>query len=379
MAVVKGTIRQRSPGSWELQVFLGRDSKGKRLRKTETVRGRKADADRRLREILADLDRGITLSNRTYNLEEWLNLWMSDVVRPNHRQKTLDRYNGIIRLHIVPYLGNMDLSKIRPSHVQSLEGHLQTEKGMAPKGVQMVHNVLSGAMGHAVRMELIARNPVGSVSPPPMKKREAFSPDVDSVRRILAIAEEEEHYLWACMHLIAYTGMRRGEAMALEWSRVNLDEQLLTVATSLVVTANGVSFEQPKTESGQRVLDLDSRTVEILRNHRRKQEEVARTLMVPPTKIVFPRNGLEGWCHPNTLMHALGRLAKRAGCPRVTTRSLRHFHATVSLQATKDFVVVSKRLGHSKVSTTLDTYAHVLLGWQKEVAEPFAREMEPEG
>ena len=60
MAVVKGTIRQRSPGSWELQVFLGRDSKGKRLRKTETVRGRKADADRRLREILADLDRGIT-------------------------------------------------------------------------------------------------------------------------------------------------------------------------------------------------------------------------------------------------------------------------------------------------------------------------------
>ena len=107
MAAMKGTIRQRSPGSWELQIFLGRDSNGKRLRKTETVRGKKADADRRLREILADLDCGITLSNRTYNLEEWLNQWMSDVVSPNRRQKTLDRYNGIIRLHIVPYLGGV--------------------------------------------------------------------------------------------------------------------------------------------------------------------------------------------------------------------------------------------------------------------------------
>ena len=85
MNSVKGSIRRRSPGSWELPVFLGRVSNGQRLRKTETVRGKKADAERRLREISADLDGGITLSNRSYNLEEWLNLWMSDMVRPNRR------------------------------------------------------------------------------------------------------------------------------------------------------------------------------------------------------------------------------------------------------------------------------------------------------
>ena len=92
---------------------------------------------------------------------------------------------------------------------------MQTEKAWPLRAVQMVHNVLSGAMGHVVRMELISRNPVGLVSPSPNKEKEASSPDIDSVRRLLAIAEEEEHHLWACIHLIANTGMRRGEAIAL--------------------------------------------------------------------------------------------------------------------------------------------------------------------
>jgi integrase len=141
---------------------------------------------------------------------------------------------------------------------------------------------------------------------------------------------------------------------------------------------SGYIGEQPKTSSGQRVVDLDSLTVEMLRDHRKRQEKDAQALRMPPPSIVFPRNGLEGWCHPNTLSNTLERLAKEAGCPEVTARSLRHFHATVSLQASQNVVVVSKRLGHSKVSITLDIYAHALPGWQKEVAEAFAREMDQE-
>ena len=376
--VVKGSIRQRNPGSWELQVFLGRDSSGKRIRKTETVRGKKADAERRLREMLTDLDHGITLPQKSYKLEEWLDQWMTDVIIPNRRQKTVDRYEGVIRLHLVPHLGHLELSKITPVHVQRLEGYLRTEGGMSPKGVQMVHNVLGGALRHAAKMELISRNPVASVSPPPLEKKEAFSPVVASVRRLLAHAEADGHHLWPCLHLLAYTGLRRGEALALEWTRVNLDKQLMTVAASLVTTARGILVEQPKTSSGQRVVDLDSRTVEILRDHRKRQEKDAQALRMPPPSVVFPRNGLEGWCHPNTLSNTLERLAKKAGCPEVTARSLRHFHATVSLQASQNVVVVSKRLGHSKVSITLDIYAHALPGWQKEVAEAFAREMDQE-
>ena len=162
---------------------------------------------------MTNLDHGIASPKKAYKLEEWLRQWMSDVIVPNRRPKTVDRYEGVIRLHLVPHLGNIELSKITPVHVQRLESYLGIELGMAPKGVHIVHNVIGGALRRAVKMELLSRNPVASVSPPPLEKREAFSPDVASVRRLLAFAESDGHHLWPCLHLIAYTGVRRGEAL----------------------------------------------------------------------------------------------------------------------------------------------------------------------
>ena len=375
---MKGSIRQRNPGSWELQVFLGRDSNGKRLRKTETVHGKKSEAHRRLREILGDLDHGIAPPRKNYKLREWLDLWMSEVIIPNRRQKTVDRYEGIIRLHIVPHLGNVEFSKLTPVQVQKLESLLRQEKGMAPQGIQLVHNVLSGAMKHALRMELIQRNPVALVSPPPIPKAEAEAPEIEAVKRLLETGESQQHYLWPCLHLIAYTGMRRGEALGLEWERVEWDKKQLMVSASLVATAHGLSLERPKTSSGRRVVDLDTHTVAVLSGHRQRQQQFARELGVPAPAIVFPRNGLEGWSHPNTLSHALASLSEKAGCGKITFRSLRHFHASVALKTGQNLVVVSKRLGHKKVSTTIDIYAHVLPGWQRETAEAFARAMDSE-
>lgn len=98
---------------------------------------------------------------------------------------------------------------------------------------------------------------------------------------------------------------------------MDLDKHQMTVAASLVTTARGVSVEQPKTSSGQRVVDLDSRTAEILLEHRKRQEEDARALRVPPSHIVFPRNGLVGRCHPNTLSNTLERLAKKQDARRL--------------------------------------------------------------
>ena len=155
------------------------------------------------------------------------------MIVPRCRQKTVDRYLGIIRKHIVPHLGQIDLSMLTPVQVQKLESLLYRENGMAPQGIQLVHNVLSGAMKHAVKMELIHRNPVASVSPPPVPETEAATPEVAEVKRLLALGESENHYLWTCIHLIAYTGMRRGEALGLQWTDVNLDEGRLQIASSL--------------------------------------------------------------------------------------------------------------------------------------------------
>ena len=97
----------------------------------------------------------------------------------------------------------------------------------------MVHNVFRGALRHAVRMELISRNPVALVSPPPIPKAEAEAPEIEAVKRLLETGESQQHYLWPCLHLIAYTGMRRGEALGLEWERIEWDKRQLLVSASL--------------------------------------------------------------------------------------------------------------------------------------------------
>ncbi len=119
-------------------MFLGRDSNGQRIRRTETVRGKKSDAQHRLREILSDLDRGIAPARNHHKVGEW----MAEVIIPNKRQKTIDRYECDIRLHIKPTLSHVDLTKLSPVQVQHLESKLLQE-GKAPKGVQGVHNVLA--------------------------------------------------------------------------------------------------------------------------------------------------------------------------------------------------------------------------------------------
>ena len=97
-------------------MFLGRDANSKRIRKTETVRGKKSDAQRRLREILAELDRGITPTKIQYKVGEWLDKWLQEKIIPNRRQKTIDRYEGIIRLHIKPSLEHVGLVQLSPMH-----------------------------------------------------------------------------------------------------------------------------------------------------------------------------------------------------------------------------------------------------------------------
>lgn len=367
---MEGSITQRSPGSWQIRVFLGRDAQGKIIRRNETVRGKKADAERRLREILTELDKGIVPPQQRYKLTQWLDKWMTEVIIPNRRQST-------IRLHIVPHLGNVEIAKLSPRQVQDLESKL-LQGGMAPKGVQMIHNVLSGAIKHALRMELVSRNPVAAVSPPADSKVQTFSPDIAQALALLAVARVHEHYryLWPCIHLIAYTGMRRGEALALKWADLDLDGKFLTVVASLGATKQGLILEPPKTDRGRRTVNLDDLTVTVLREHQERQLELARQLSVNPPEKVFPRRDLQGWCHPNTLARALKTLAKQAGCPEITFRSLRHFHATVTLQTRANPVVVSQRLGHSSTSITTDIYAHVLPGWQQETADSFAQTMD---
>ena len=376
---MKGSLRQRSPGSWELRVDLGRDAFGKRQRKSKTVRGTKAHAQRLLREMLTALDKGIGLTNERILLRDWLDRWMAERITPHRRQRTKERYQGIIDRHIAPAIGYIDLAQLGPSHVQALESKLSQQ--MSAAAVQTVHAVLSGAMKYALRMELIHRNPVSLVSRPPIPRREPTPPDIPAVRNVLTLAQREGHPLFACIHLIAYTGLRRGEALGLTWDNVDLDQGSIAIEGSLVRSRErGLILEPPKTDSSRRTVDLDSGTIRVLAEHWESQQRVKETMREAYGNRGRVFAGAYGeWLNPMSLTRAVKSLGSRVGYESMTVRSLRHFHASVTIQSGQNIVVVSKRLGHSNVSITSDIYAHSLPGWQKQAAEAFAEAMDADG
>ena len=370
-------MTQRRPGVWELVLNLGRDTRGIRRRRTETFHGNKTQAQRRLRELVADFERGVRPAE-SIRLADWLARYLDEHIRPNRSVATAERYEGIIRMYLVPHLGRRDLDKLTPRQIQNWETSLLRE-GHSPKAVQLFHTVLSGAYRHAVRMEMCGRNPASVVSPPSAGKPEIFVPPESAVRALLALAWSTGNPYAASIHLLAYTGLRLGETLGLTWDNARLDDGYLLVRQSLGRRKGGKVISPPKTGSSNRRVDLDERTVDLLRDHR-TAVDARRDDMGPywtERDAVFPHASGD-WMHTDTITWNIRRLAERVGCPGITAHTLRHFHATVLLQSGVNPVVVSQRLGHANVSITLNMYGHVLPGWQQIAADTFADAMDGE-
>lgn len=374
---MNGSIRRRSKDSWELTIDLGKDASGKRKRKFVAVKGTKVLAQQKLREILIDQHKGIPISVASITVAQWLSRWMAEYVIPNARQKTIERYRGIIHKHIVPVVGHVVLSKLTPSDIQTMEAGL-TNKGMAPKGVELVHTVISGAYKYALRMEFVWRNPAKAVTPPKVTRREVEPPDIASVKRLLALAEQEEHPLFPALHLIAYSGLRRGEALGLRHQDINLEAGIMSVVQSIGRSLEkGIIIEPTKTNAGRRAVDLDDGTVDVLRAHIGRQllRRMELEGLYQDEGLLFP-GPIGEPLNPMTLTRVYQSFAKRLGMERARLHDLRHFHASVMLQNGASLLLVSRRLGHASVATTGDVYGHLMPGAQKEAANAFARAMD---
>ena len=264
--MARGSLRQRSPGTWEVTVDLGRGPLGKRRRKFQTVRGTKAQAQRRLRELLSTLDQGGDIPTGRLTLGDWLQRWLRDHVRPRRRQGTAERYRYALD-RIIPLLGHVELQDLRPQHIEAFEAKLLAG-GLAPATVRMMHAVLTGSLRHAMRLELLNRNPAALVQPPPLARREVVPPDIDAVRRVLALARERGHHLASLFHVIAYTGRRLGEGLGLTWDDVDLERGFLRVSRSVSRSRERkIIVEPPKTDRGRRAVDLDAGTMDVLASH----------------------------------------------------------------------------------------------------------------
>ncbi|MDO8750670.1 MAG: site-specific integrase [Dehalococcoidia bacterium] len=369
---MNGSIRKRGKDSWELTIDLGFDADGKRKRKFVTVQGKRADADKRLRQLLTDNDKGLPINTAKITVGDWLSRWLQEDVKPQKRIKTYERYESIVRKHVAPAIGHIQLTALTPSHVRTLLTQLSAD-GMAPAGVDLVRNVVHGALKAAMRLDLLHRNVVDAAPAPKIDRPEIAPPDADAVGKVLALAKSQVHPLFAALHLAAYTGARRGEVLALAWEYVDLHAGTISITRSLDRAKAGLVFEPPKTRNGRRLIDLDQRTIEVLRAHQGRQllEKMQAEGAYVDQGLVFA-NALGQPINPMRLTRAFQSLAQQCGLGHVKLHALRHSHATILFAANESLFDVSRRLGHGSIATTADLYGHVLPGHGKKQADAFA-------
>lgn len=372
---MRGHLVKRGKSSWTLVLEVGRDQNGRRRQQWVSVRGTKADAQRKLTELLHQADHGLFFTKGKLTVRDWLAQWLVQDIKPYRATKTHDRYTGVVQKHLIPRIGHIRLTALTPSHVKDLLA-LLLGQGMTPAGVDLVRTVLHGALKAAVQQELLSRNVVEATTPPRVERSEVVPPEVESVAGILAQAEEAGHPLFATLHLLAYTGARRGEVLALDWQHVDLGEGTISIVRSLGRSREGLTLGPPKTANGRRLIDLDRRTVEVLQAHQGRQllEKIQAEGAYQDNGLVFA-DPLGDPINPMQVTRAFQSLARRCGVGHVKLHALRHFHASVLLKQKQSLFAVSRRLGHASISTTADLYGHLLPGSGKEQAEAFAQAM----
>jgi integrase len=348
----------------------------------------KRAAQEALRAKLVDAKRGELVDPSRQPLGAYLDEWAAGLrLAPS----TIASYRRNIRLHLAPYIGTVPLAALTTERIDRL--YRELERGgraghrqggpLSPRTVRYVHTILSAALSAAVKTKRLARNPAADASPP--TARQAKAPEMHpwtaaQLAAFLGWAREhaDNFALW---HVLAHTGMRRGEALALRWRDLDLDAATARVRRSagmVRVAGEGAGVVEGSTKSGKpRLVDLDAPTVTLLRACRRERGALALQLARDDALVFGDIQG--GHRNPEYVSRQFARdVARCSGglgdgaLPGIRLHDLRHTHATILLTAGVPVHVVSARLGHASAVVTMTVYAHVLPGSQRDAADRFA-------
>ncbi len=324
------------------------------------------EAAAKLTRAMADRDGGLVFDAGKTSLGEYLDRWLDDSVRDSVRQRTFERYEQIVRVHIKPTLGRIKLKALTPAHVRRLYRE-KLDAGLSPRTVQYVHVTLQKALKQAVADGLIPRNAAAAVRAPRPKKKEIRPLSPEQARAFLQAAGEAGDRFEAAYVLAVHCGLRRGEILGLKWDDLDLEAGTLQVRRTLSEARAGRRFESPKNGKG-RSIRLTSQSVEALRGHLGRQlQEIAEAGdlyrdhgLVFPSLVGTPKDA------SNLIAHSFKPLLKMAGLPDVRFHDLRHTCATILLSRAVHPKIVQEMLGHASISITMDTYSHVLPNMQGE-------------
>lgn len=353
---------QKKRNRWYIRYYVGKDSNGKWKEKSEGSWATKREAEKalhlRITEIESSFERRVDDSTLAVYLLHWLETYCKSQLADN----TVKGYCVNIEKHIIPRIGHIQLNRLKPNDIQKLYADLQAS-GLSGTSVRYVHNNLHKALGAAVKEQLILRNPADYVYPPKVSRYEAETLTPEQALTLLKACAGSEIYL--PVFLAVSLGLRRGEALGLQWQDVDLRAGTVTIRHSASFSKDGITLSTTKTKNSRRTLQLPDALKRALENALSTQEEQALLWGAGfnPHNLVCCRSDGSP-ITSNCLHHQFKDALEQCGLPPIRFHDLRHTNATLMLRSAVPAKIVSAMLGHSSIGITLDTYSHVITEMQ---------------
>ncbi|CAA9450484.1 MAG: Integrase [uncultured Rubrobacteraceae bacterium] len=341
-----------------LGAYYGPDGK----RRTVSAKT-KTECQVKLRAAQGDADKGLLFDAGTLTLGDYLGRVKADGtatgwllgIKDTVRQRTWERYESVIRIHITTGIGGVKLKDLTRAHVKGLYATLKTP--------QHAHITLRKALNDAVADNLIPRNVAAGIKLPKHKKEiNPLTPE--QAKTFLDVARKDKLY---ALYVVAIQyGLRQGELLGLKWSDLDLDAGSLQVRRTQSESGVGRIEELPKNGKGRRI-ELSKSVCEVLRGHRSRQlEERLAARSYDDQGLVFATERGTPINSSNLVTRSFKPLLKQAGLPNIWFHDLRHTCATIRFLKGQHPKRVSDILGHSSIAITLDTYSHIIPGMSDE-------------
>lgn len=353
-----GGIDERGENSWRLRYRVN----GQRF--TRSFHGNKTDAQKELRRLLRSADIGEHVEPSRMKVAQWAEQWIASGAPGRNRRRagrrTIERYEQLLRCHILPTLGARPLQQLQAIEIDRLYVDLAVR--LKPRTAHHVHTVFSACLGTAARKGLVTASPMLRVEKVPSagESDHGMALDADELRKLMEGFRGS--VLYPIVAVAAFTGARRNEILALRWADFDPANKTLRIERALDETKSGLAFKAPKTKRGIRTITIDDDLIALLSREREPGvPDAAKVdlslIKLPNGALIFPSPaGLTRPRDPHAVTRGFVRRARKLGFPKLRFHDLRGTHETLLLDAGVPVHVVAARCGHDP-AVLLRSYA----------------------
>ncbi|TNJ64534.1 site-specific integrase [Paenibacillus hemerocallicola] len=373
-------IVKRGENSWRLTVNCGKDANGKYIRHTKTVKCRtKREAEVEYAKFKIEVETGQYIKPQRMTFAEFVNEWRDKYAADHLEERTIYTYESNLKLRILPTFGHLQMEDVTPMHITNYlkslgkEGGRQDGKdgGLATGTIEYNHRILRNIFTRAVEWEVVKRNPAAPVRKPKVSYKDVLPYNENEVQVLMQSLEKEPFHWQVMIKLAIHTGLRRGELLALEWKHVDWEKVQINVLQSVSSTTAGVArVKEPKTKKSRRKVGLSEAMLELLREYQRYQSEERKAIedwQGGEHLFIFAHPDGKAFHHERPYLWFRAFLKKNK-LRYIRFHDLRHTAATLLINKGVHAKVISERLGHGNITTTMNIYGHALQEADKDAA-----------